>query len=126
MRTGRPLIVGVVDNDPRVLRSLQGLLEAVGHCPLLFDSAQKFLDCNAVLAVDCLISDIGMPGMNGIDLRLRALQLRPRLPVFLLTGREELLSKADTEQHPERLLLKPLAGPQLLAVLDEAFANLSE
>jgi len=126
MRSGKPLIVGVVDDDKRVLRSLKGLLEAVGHCPLLFNSAEKFLECNGVQAVDCLISDIGMPGMNGIELRSQVLQMRPRLPVFLLTGREELLSKAETEQHRERLLLKPLNGLQLVAALDEAFASASE
>jgi FixJ family two-component response regulator len=119
MRSGKGLIVGVVDDDKRVLRSLKGLLEAVGHRPLLFNSAEKFLDCNAVQAVDCLISDIGMPAMNGIELRSRVLEARPQLPVFLLTGREEWLSKAETEQHRERLLLKPLNGLQLVAALEK-------
>jgi FixJ family two-component response regulator len=123
MRSGKSYIVGVVDDDKRVLRSLKGLLEAIGHCPFLFSSAEAFLESNGIHAVDCLISDIGMPGMDGIALRVHVRTERPELPVFLLTGREELLTKAATDEHRDRLLLKPLNGPQLVAALDGAFAS---
>jgi FixJ family two-component response regulator len=110
-------VVAVVDDDKRILRSLRSLLESVGYAPLLYTSAEAFLAANGIYEADCLISDIGLSGMSGIDLRDLACDSRPGLPVFLLTGKAELLPEAESARHRGQLFLKPLDGLLLLETL---------
>jgi len=117
MSRRKAFVVAVVDDDRRILRSLKSLLESVGYAPLLFTSAEAFLAANGVFEADCLISDIGLPGISGIDLRNLVIDSRPSLPVFLLTGRAELLPIAETSRHGGELFLKPLDGHHLLETL---------
>ncbi len=116
-------VVAVVDDDKRILRSLKSLLESVGYAPLLFRSAEAFLAANGTFEADCLISDIGLPGMNGIDLRDAVCDSRPDFPVFLVTGRAELLPKAEVSRHRGELFLKPLNGLHLLKTIDVALKS---
>lgn len=87
----REFVVAVVDDDPRVLESLQELLNSVGHTVHLFEDAQSFLVAEAFQRVDCVISDIGMPVIDGFELERMAKRARPGLPVILITGRRELI-----------------------------------
>ena len=116
----KAFVVAVVDDDRRILRSLKSLLESVGYAPQLFKSAEAFLAANGIFECDCLISDIGLPGMSGIDLRDLVIDSRPSLPVFLLTGRAELQPQAEKSRHRGELFLKPLDGHHLLETLNGA------
>jgi FixJ family two-component response regulator len=113
-------LVGVVDDDPRILESFEELLAAGGYEALLFDSAEAFLDANGFEQVDCLISDIGMPAKSGWDLlRIARIEL-PTLPVILITARDEELSREAIESRGARCLFKkPFDGRALLAALDK-------
>jgi FixJ family two-component response regulator len=62
-------VVAVVDDDHRTLESLADLLEAAGYDVRLYSSATVFLERDGLSDIDCLISDIVMSGMNGIELR---------------------------------------------------------
>jgi len=108
-------LVAVVEDDPRVLGSLESLLASAGYDVLLFSSAEAFLSSDRLHAVDCLISDIGLPGMNGIDL-LR--QLRSRgiaVRSFFITGRkEDSVLRAGLAAGALRTFLKPFDGAELL------------
>jgi len=123
MDGGKAFVIAVVDDDRRILRSLKGLLESVGYVPLLFKSAEAFLAANGAYEADCLISDIGLPGMSGIDLRDAVCDSRPEFPVFLVTGRAELLPRAERSRHCGELFLKPLDGSLLLKTIDAALQN---
>ena len=59
------IAVAVIDDDQRVLESLENLLESAGYTVRLFTSAQAFLKDEAFAKVDCVISDIGMPAIDG-------------------------------------------------------------
>ena len=83
-------VVAVVDDDHRTLESLADLLEAEGYDVRLYSSATTVWTRGGLSEIDCLISDIGMPEMNGFELRRLALSERPELPVILITGRPEL------------------------------------
>ena len=83
--------VAVIDDDERVLESLENLLESAGHTVCLFTSAQAFLKDEVFATVDCIISDIGMPTIDGFELERLARAARPGLPVILITGRQELM-----------------------------------
>jgi DNA-binding response OmpR family regulator len=112
-------LVGVVDDDPRILESFEELLAAGGYEALLFDSAEAFLDANGFGQVDCLISDIGMPAKSGWDLLRIARTELPSLPVILITARDEELSREAIESRGVRCLFKkPFDGRALLAALD--------
>jgi FixJ family two-component response regulator len=111
-------IVAVVDDDPRLLESLGELLESAGYAPQCFTSARALLDWG-LLDVAALITDIGMPGMDGFELRDLALKNRPDLPVFLLTGRHEI-AEQDRAQGVRGFFRKPFDAQQLLNAVDDA------
>jgi FixJ family two-component response regulator len=113
--------IAVVDDDYRILESLESLLESAGHRVHLFLSAENFLEAGVVNDVDCLISDIGMPGTDGHKLVRQVLLDRPNLPVFLITGREELTkASALSTVTPVRFFTKPFDGKKLLCAVAEA------
>jgi FixJ family two-component response regulator len=116
-------VVAVVDDDHRTLGSLADLLEAAGYDVRLYSSARLVLTRGALSDIDCLISDIGMPDMDGFDLRRLALSERPELPVILITGRPELRAQYSSNLERDRYFEKPFDGRQLLAAIRTALAN---
>jgi FixJ family two-component response regulator len=74
--------IGPVDDDPRVLESFEELLASSGYNVSPFLSAEALFAEGGLLRVDCLISDIGMPGMSGWELLHRVHEERPDLPSF--------------------------------------------
>jgi FixJ family two-component response regulator len=109
--------VAVVDDDPRLLESLEDLLESAGYAVHSFSSAVSLLD-NGISDVDVLITDIGMPGMDGFRLRDEVRKARPDLPVLLITGRHEIADQ-ERAQGIDGLFRKPFDGQALLAAVDE-------
>ena len=112
-------VVGVVDDDHRTLESLADLLEAAGYDVRLYSSA-KMVWKRGLSDVDCLISDIGMPDMDGIELRRLVLSERPELPVILITGRPEVRAQYSSTIERDRYFEKPFDGRQLLAAIRTA------
>jgi len=115
-------IVAVVDDDTRVLESLEDLLESAGHTVHLFTSAQALLDDEAFDRIDCLISDISMPAIDGLKLERLAKVARPELPVILITGRLELTRGRQPADDNKTFLLKPFNERELLGAIDNALA----
>ena len=82
-------MIYVVDDDPSVRRGLGRLLKAAGFPARTFASGKEFLDHGKPTENDCLIVDVHMPGMNGLEL-LRVLSDDDiRVPVILMTGRDD-------------------------------------
>lgn len=117
MKAKRSVVV-VVDDDPRLLESLEDLLESAGYDARCFSSAQAVLD-DGLSDIDVLISDIGLPGIDGFELRNRARAARPDLPVFLMTGRHEIADQSRA-QGISGFFRKPFDGRLLLAAVTEA------
>ena len=116
--------VAVIDDDERVLESLENLLESAGHTVCLFTSAQAFLNDEAFAKVDCVISDIGMPAIDGFELERLARAARPELPVILITGRHELIKGPQaTHRVGTRILLKPVGEQELLKAISKALTS---
>src|ERR1700755_3551869 len=113
--------VAVIDDDTRVLESLENLLESAGHTVRLFTSAQAFLKDEAFTTVDCVISDVGMPAIDGFELERLAQTVRPELPVILITGRQELIKGPQaTHRIGTKILLKPVSEQKLLRAISKA------
>ncbi len=117
MTDSRP-IVAIVDDDSRLLESLEELLESAGYGVRGFSSADSLL-VNGLSELDLLITDIGMPGVDGFELRDLVRKARPELPVFLITGRHEIADQSRA-QEITGFFRKPFDAQALLAAVDEA------
>jgi FixJ family two-component response regulator len=117
-------IIGVVDDDQGILESLRNLLESADYGVRLFGSAKALLESADLPEIDCLISDIDMPVMDGLELLRSVRAARPELPIILITGYPEMLSRlprADPGQY--RIFKKPFKGQDLLTAVDDALRN---
>ena len=111
-------IVAVVDDDPRLTESLEELLASAGYSIRSYPSAMTFLN-SGFSDVDLLITDIGMPGLNGFELRDAVKAERPEMPVFLVTGRHEIADQ-HRARNVGRLFRKPFNSHALLAAIEDA------
>jgi FixJ family two-component response regulator len=116
-------MIAVVDDDPRVLESMGDLFESAGYSVRAFSSARVLAEAGFV-DIDCLVTDIGMPGMDGFELHDLAKKARPDMPVFLITGRHEIGDQQRaTAKDITGFFRKPFDGPALLAAVSEALRN---
>ena len=86
-------VVAIVDDDESVLKSLEYLLESADYAPRLFTSGSALLDSGCLTEIDCVISDIDMPTMDGFELSQAVHEARPDLPIVLITGHPEMLDR---------------------------------
>jgi FixJ family two-component response regulator len=113
-------MIAVVDDDARLLESLENLFESAGYGVRLFASARALVDVG-FSGIDCLVTDIGMPGMDGFELHELVKRARQELPVFLITGRDEPGDRERARAADVRgFFRKPFDGPALLAAVGDA------
>jgi len=114
-------LISVVDDDDSVRESLRGLLRSVTFGVEVFASAEEFLSSDRVRETDCLILDVRMPGMSGLELHRRLLSSHPDMPVIFITahGDEELRSRALRGGAVD-YLLKPFSDDALLNAVQTA------
>jgi len=114
----RRAAIAVVDDDPGVLESIESLLKSADYDVLLFSTATALLESGDLPAIDCLISDVAMPFVDGLELARTVQAARPGLPVILVTGRPDLLhrSRLDRLDH-YRVFKKPFDGQELLTAV---------
>lgn len=111
-------LIGIVDDDQRVLNGLQQLLESVGYDVLSFRSASGLLTSDDLNNITCVITDIGMPEVNGFELRDILNREHPTLPVILITGRYELIENLPPE-NGMKILRKPFDSSVLLSAISD-------
>lgn len=78
--------IAIVDDDEDVRKAVHAVLKSAGLLPRAFASAEEFLDSAQRGETACLISDIEMPGMNGLDLQARLTQDGSRIPIIFITA----------------------------------------
>lgn len=115
--------VFVVDDDPAVLRFLDGLISSVDLNVQLFDSAQAFLDGYEPGSPGCLLLDIRMPGMSGLELQRELATRRISLPIVFLTGHGDVqIAVSAMKAGAYDFVEKPFNNELLLDVLQKAVA----
>jgi FixJ family two-component response regulator len=116
--------IAVVDDDEAVRGALVNLLSSCGRDVVSFASAEEFLASPVCSAASCLITDIQMPGMSGLDLQRRLLADGSRMPVILLTAfpREHVRREAEM-QGAAGFFIKPFDGARLMDCIEEALAR---
>ncbi len=118
--------MAVIDDDQRVLESLEELLESAGFRAQVFQSAMDFLRSDAVSTSQCVISDIRMPDMDGWALEAAVSRARPGLPVILITGDDVANREMQLRHARERqriLFRKPFDSHELLAATRAAVGS---
>ncbi len=112
-------LVAVVDDDESVRESLPDLLREFGFAAHAFSSAEEFLASDSVGKTRCLILDIAMPGMTGLDLQHELKIRRHELPIIFITAqRDEAVRARAFQQGAADFLLKPFSDTALLAALN--------
>ncbi|MBV9770933.1 MAG: response regulator [Bryobacterales bacterium] len=117
---GRALI-SVVDDDESVRESLPDLLKEFGFDPRAFSSAAEFLSSDYVNRTECLILDIAMPNMSGLDLQQELRRRGQKTPIIFITAQTDGAVRARAiEQGAVSVLLKPFNERDLLAAVKAA------
>src|SRR5216684_8323549 len=114
-------VVSIVDDDVSVRRSTRRLLRSSGFRAEAYASAEEFLDSKSAAETACLILDLRMPGMNGLELQRRLSQNGHRVPiVFLSAHASEEDERSALNAGAVQFLRKPISKEALLSAIREA------
>ncbi len=118
--TARP-IVFVVDDDVSVREALELLIRKIGWQPEIFASAQEFLDRPRSLVPSCLVLDISLPGLSGLELQKRIAVERMDMPIIFITGYGDVPKSVQAmKAGAVEFLTKPVSNEDLLAAIRQA------
>jgi len=110
-----PKLVVVVDDDELIRNALSGLLKAAGFTALAFSSAEDFLSSGQQEHTGCVITDIRMPGMSGLDLQSKLNEGRYRIPIIFITAQgDEKMRLQALRAGAVEFLTKPFDDQVLL------------
>lgn len=116
-------VISVVDDDTSCRRATARLIHSLGHTVASFGSAEEFLDSGRVDETACLVSDVKMPGMTGIELQRRLCEMGCRLPVIFITAFPETNARSRAlASGAVGFLNKPFHDDELISCLDRALA----
>ena len=117
------IVVGV-DDDVRIRESIESLFESAGFTSLVFPSAEEFLRSGKLLETSCLITDVRMPGMDGLELLRRVRFDRPRLPVIFISGHhDDEVQRKALEGGAFAFMYKPFDPGDLLTAVNQAMSD---
>ncbi len=117
------IVVGV-DDDFRVRESIESLVESAGYAPLVFPSAEEFLQSGTLAGATCLITDVRMPGMDGIELQRRIRLERPELPVIFISAHyDDATRRRALGGGAVDFLNKPFDAAHLLEAIQTALTH---
>lgn len=121
-RSVRSGTVFIVDDDPSFLKSMSRLLNAVGYTVRAFESAQEFLEQIGPEISGCVVTDLQMPGMDGLKLQEALRKTTNPLPVIFLTGQGDIPATVSAMRRgAEDFLTKRTSKEELLSAIERAF-----
>jgi FixJ family two-component response regulator len=114
-------LLAILDDDKSVQSALQDLIESEGMSTLCFDSAEQFLESRARYQASCLVADVGMPGMSGIELQARLKRERCGIPIIFITARGDIpLAVSAMREGASDFFAKPFESGVFLAAIERA------
>lgn len=117
-------IVFVIDDDRLIREGLQSLIRSVGLRVETFASAQDFLIAKRQDAPACLVLDVRMPGLSGLDLQLKLNDANVYIPIIFITGHGDIpMSVRAMKEGAHEFLTKPVRGQDLLDAVQKAIAS---
>ena len=117
-------MVSIIDDNDSVRESLQRLMRSVGFAANVFASAEEFLDSDCLRNTDCLILDVRLPGMDGLELQRHLATSHSEIPIIFITSYEddEVRARALNAGAVD-YLLKPFDNEDLLDAIDVALKS---
>jgi FixJ family two-component response regulator len=109
-------LVAIIDDDEGMRQAMRRVLETEGFAIELFDSAEAFLETGAAARAHCLVLDIGLPGMSGIDLHWRLLSAGHAIPTVFVT--------AHDTRGTDCCLIKPFPAEALVQAVSQSIGGL--
>lgn len=123
----QPALVHLVDDDASVRAAVEDLLASVGLATRSYVSAADFLDRARLDEPGCLVLDVRMPGMNGLDLQQELQRRGLALPIIFITGHGDIpMSVRAMKQGALEFLTKPFRDQDLLDAIDQALRKAQE
>jgi FixJ family two-component response regulator len=117
-------MISIIDDNDSVRESLQRLMRSVGFAVNVFASAEEFLNSDRLRNTNCLILDVRLPGMNGLELQRHLTTTHSEIPIIFITSHEddEVRARALNAGAVD-YLLKPFNDEDLLDAIDAALKS---
>jgi FixJ family two-component response regulator len=117
----RTAVIAIIDDDPFVRQATNDLLRSLGYHTATFASAEDFLESSCIHEATCLISDVQMPGLSGVDLQRVLIAEGNRTPMIFITAYfDERIRQSVMEAGGIGYLSKPFDEHSLIALLESA------
>ena len=114
-------MIAIVDDDESVREATKGLIRSLGYAAATFASADEFLHSGRIQQTDCLITDVQMPGLSGVDLQTRLTAEGHRLPIIFMTAfPDERIRGRALGAGACGYLSKPFSDESLIGCLNTA------
>ena len=114
-------VIAIVDDDHALRNSLDDLIRSIGFRTLGFPSAEVFLSSNQAREAACLILDVRMPGMSGLDLQHRIVATNWQIPIIFVTSHADDVARTRAlDAGAVAFLYKPFREDELLNAIDAA------
>ena|SRR5436190_22609051 len=114
-------VISIVDDDDAVRGAMEQLVRSLGYSASTFASADEFLKSEQVSNTSCLITDLYMPGLSGLDLQDRLIARGHRIPIIFITGRPDDVARTRAmNAGAAGFLSKPINYDRLIRHLDDA------
>ena len=121
LRKPEAVLIAIVDDDPSVQRGLQRLIRSAGWKAETFASAQEFLARSQAESPNCVLLDLQLPGLSGLDLQKRMAEVGLEIPIVFLTGHGDIPASVQAmKAGAVQFLTKPVDEQELLQAMEEA------
>lgn len=121
MTASDPLTIFIIDDDESVRASIQGLLKSVGLRSESFANAQDFLSHAAIHSPGCLVLDVRLPGLNGLEFQRKLTETGVKIPIIFVTGHGDIpMSVKAIKSGAVEFLTKPFRDQDLLDAIHQA------
>jgi FixJ family two-component response regulator len=119
-----PHLISIVDDDKSVREATADLMEAHGYATAAFASAEEFLRSEHVRKTSCVVTDVRMAGLNGVELQRHLADVEPHIPVIFLTAfPEEHVRSAAIEGGARGFFSKPVNESALIVCIESALGK---
>ena len=117
-------IVFIIDDDPLYCASAERLIRSVGFRVQSFESAREFLSSRRPNVPSCLVLDVRMPGLSGLDLQLELAKVGAQIPIIFVTGHADIpMTVQAMKAGAVEFLAKPFRDQDLLDAINQALAR---
>jgi FixJ family two-component response regulator len=119
--SARPSTIFIIDDDASIRASIQGLLKSVGLQSESFASANEFFSSGAAVRPGCLVLDVRLPGLNGLDFQRKLAEAGIEIPIIFITAHGDIpMSVKAIKSGAVEFLTKPFRDQDLLDAIDQA------